>query len=316
MLENGWFGVIAIKKIISFIMPIGNPERDYDNIHSIVSDFEKIGQSELILVIDAFRTPSVDQIIKNFSGKSHVIVLHSFFGNPGAARNFGKNHATGEWISFIDSDDKIDFTNYLKMVLDGIAHGAELSMGNFGIITRDGKRDYPAAGVEYKNVLKIVARNPGIWRMSFKSSLVKEIEFPSLRMAEDQIFLARFRFWDRKIFISNLEVYTYRRNVEGQLTRNRDAISDLLHAQTIVLDQFLQESLKFTGSRVLARIAVSQILSSLRHLGFQGFIPLWKAIRKVNGIIRALRLGNRLGCMLLIEIQYRIYKIIRAKGTL
>jgi glycosyltransferase involved in cell wall biosynthesis len=292
-------------------MPIGNPERDYENIVANIAEFEKTHHSELILVIDAFAGPKANRLKRDYSVSESIIVHQGHFGSPGAARNFGKNLATGDWISFIDSDDKIDFANFFQMVSDGNSCGADLSIGNYEVVYDYGIIKKSSEVIDHGNVFRIIARNPGIWRMSFKCSVAKQIDFPNLRMAEDQIFLARFRFWDRKVSISNLEVYTYRKNVPGQLTRNQEAISDLLQAQVFVIDQFFNESSKEKGSRILARIVVNQILTSIRYLGIQAVFPLGRAIRKQRGLIRVTHLTCRLGCTLFAEILYKTHFFIR-----
>lgn len=292
-------------------MPIGNPERDYENIVANIAGFEKTHGAELILVIDAFAGPKANRLMLDYSVNESIIVHKGYFGNPGGARNFGKNLATGDWISFIDSDDKIDFTNFFQMVFDGNSCGADLCIGNYEVVSNYGISTKSSEVIDNGNVYRIIARNPGIWRMSFRGSLAKQIDFPNLRMAEDQIFLARYRFWDRKVSISNLEVYTYRKNIAGQLTRNQEAISDLLQAQVIVIDQFFNESSKDKGSRILAKIVINQFLTSMRYLGLQAVFPLGRAIRKQKGLIRVTQLTYRLGCTLLAEILHKTQIFIR-----
>lgn len=286
-------------------MPIGNPGRDFDNIVANVKEFESLDQSELILVIDAPDCPEARALSDIYSHKKNLTVLHSSCGNPGGARNLGKKHSTGEWISFIDSDDSIDFKNYYQLVVEGNLAGAELALGRYQLIK---EAEITLDSKEYLSshcVAKCIARNPGIWRMSFKRNLIEDINFPSLRMAEDQIFLARLRFWECDIWISDFLVYTYRRNIVGQLTRSQDAISDLLKAQEMTLGLLFKEPPKSVGSGILATVFINQLLTSVRHLGLRSFEPLRRTFKTESGTIRLLQIGTRLGLTMLSEVIYK-----------
>ena len=297
-------------------MPIGNPERDFDNVVANVKEFENIDRSELILVIDSPDCPEVNALSKISSENPNVIVLHSFCRNPGDARNLGKEYSTGEWVSFIDSDDSTNFKNYVQMIVEGSLAGAELILGKYRLVNETGSVINLKENFSEPCIAKSIARNPGIWRMSFKRNLVEEVDFPSLRMAEDQIFLARLRFWERNIWISEFLVYTYRRNIVGQLTRNRDAISDLLKAQEITLGLLFKERPKSVGSGILAIVVINQLLTSLKHLGLRGFWPLRKSSRKESGTIRILRISIRLGLTMLTEMAYKAKKLRKVGADL
>jgi glycosyltransferase involved in cell wall biosynthesis len=297
-------------------MPIGNPARDFDNIVASVKEFQSIDQSELILVIDSPDCPEASALSKIFSHKENVTVLHSSCGNPGGARNLGKEHSIGEWISFIDSDDSIDFKNYYQLVVEGSLAGAELTLGRYQLIKEAEVILDSKENISEHCVAKCIARNPGIWRMSFKRNLIEDIDFPNLRMAEDQIFLARLRFWERDIWISDFLVYTYRRNIVGQLTRSQDAISDLLKAQEMTLGLLFREPLKSDGSRILAIVFINQLLTSVRHLGLRSFAPLQRTFKRESGTIRLLRISARLAFTMPEEILYKSKRLRKAGANL
>ena len=92
--------------LISVIVPVYNVEKYLEAcIDSILQQtYEKI---EIILVDDG-STDSCGKICDEYASKdSRLKVLHKGNGGLSSARNAGIKVATGEWITFIDSDDYI-----------------------------------------------------------------------------------------------------------------------------------------------------------------------------------------------------------------
>jgi hypothetical protein len=55
-------------------------------------------------------------------------------------------------------------------------------------------------------------------------------------MGEDQVFLARTKFWRKNFQFSNNIFYDYYVNQKGQLTTNFEAINDLTHSLNLMID--------------------------------------------------------------------------------
>lgn len=56
-----------------------------------------------VIVIDDGSTDQTDAILNQYRGK--ITILKQECGGPGAARNLGARHASGEYLAFLDSDD-------------------------------------------------------------------------------------------------------------------------------------------------------------------------------------------------------------------
>jgi hypothetical protein len=69
--------------------------------------------------------------------------------------------------------------------------------------------------------------NPGLWRIVFKTRQAKKRPFRTFRMGEDQLFLAEYLTFNPRIHFSSKETYLYAQEVPGQLTGDKNAISDL-----------------------------------------------------------------------------------------
>lgn len=70
------------------------------------------GQSRMpdeVIVVDDGSTDSCPDILKSFSARiPQMRVIRQENGGLSAARNTGLAHATGEWLAFLDSDDRLD----------------------------------------------------------------------------------------------------------------------------------------------------------------------------------------------------------------
>ncbi|MGA2775484.1 MAG: glycosyltransferase family 2 protein [Candidatus Omnitrophota bacterium] len=92
------------KPLVSVIIPTYNRAKTiYRAIESCLCQT----YSEIeILIIDDNSSDETVHIVKNFKDSRVKYLLHSNNMGPGAARNTGLRNATGEFISFLDSDDE------------------------------------------------------------------------------------------------------------------------------------------------------------------------------------------------------------------
>ena len=92
---------------LSVIIPVHNTETALSRcVESVLgqdfSDFE-------LLLIDDGSIDGSGALCDWYAEKdSRVHVFHKAYGGASSARNEGLNHASGEWVAFIDSDDYVD----------------------------------------------------------------------------------------------------------------------------------------------------------------------------------------------------------------
>ena len=121
---------------ISIIIPIYNTEAYLPKcIDSILS--QSFTDYELLLIDDG----SIDNsgaICDNYAQQDNRIkVFHQKNGGLSSARNTGLDHAQGEWIYFVDSDDELKL-NGLQTLVDCISDDVDCVMGGYEQYDLDG----------------------------------------------------------------------------------------------------------------------------------------------------------------------------------
>ena len=109
---------------ISVIIPVYNTEKYLHRcIDSVLAQTYK--DFELLLIDDGSKDSS-GIICDEYAAKdARVRVFHKENGGVSSARNVGLDHAQGEWITFVDSDDEVK-PNWLDLFCMQISYGVEL----------------------------------------------------------------------------------------------------------------------------------------------------------------------------------------------
>lgn len=144
-------------KKISIIMPVYNTERYLKkSIDSVLKQEYK--DCELILVNDGSTDSSSS--ICDYYARTNSKVRYYETDNHGVAgaRNFGIDHADGDYIGFVDSDDVIEPDMYKKLYESISEECADISACAYDKIGIGGRILYKSK--YYKDEAKVVIENP------------------------------------------------------------------------------------------------------------------------------------------------------------
>jgi len=209
---------------LSIVVPITRMSGRMQNLRSWLTSVTQF-DVEVILVHDRQdlnTSTELEALCKTISSRK-VKVFEQNFGNPGDARNFGKNHTTGNFITFCDSDDVLHIENIMKSL--SLYSDYDVIIGTF-VVVDSGSRRLVTSSQAPKNAVNL-AMNPGLWRFIFRSEILDNLEFMKFLMGEDQLFLAETKLFSSKIKIVDSVFYDYYVNDKSQLTSDKGKVNDL-----------------------------------------------------------------------------------------
>lgn len=211
---------------ISIIVPVYNVEQYLHRcIDSIIS--QSYANWELILIDDGSpdRCP---QICDYYAEKDKRIkVIHKINGGLSEARNYGLDIATGDYITFVDSDDFIHQNMLNDMVQLAIANNADIVQCQF---IRGNDNFFPS--ISRKEKIKLFD-NHSIFSSSFqkvilcaklyKKDLWKEIRMPIGIIHEDDATTWKLYYLSKNIVVTNIPYYYYYYNPNSIMNSRKKA---------------------------------------------------------------------------------------------
>lgn len=208
-------------------MPVYNSEKYVSEaIESVCNQSYK--NWELLIVNDG----SVDlsaEIIENYAKKdTRITVFHKQNEGVSIARNYALDKISGEYVTFIDSDDVYHVDRLKKMVQVFEKHGnCDIVFSrhkeftgqlNTGEVSSTG-----AIVISDDDILKKIisdSRNHFIWNVMLKSSIAKKEKFAPIRFAEDFCYIRDCACHCRKMAVLDEVLYFYRRDNENAMTNH------------------------------------------------------------------------------------------------
>lgn len=213
---------MASEPLVSVIVPVYNVERYLEEcVSSLVA--QTYGNIEIILVDDG-STDGSDALCDRLAGTDpRIRVLHKPNGGLSDARNHGLREASGEWISFVDSDDWVSPVFIEALLRAALDNGCEISAIPFGKPFKDGVRcalvdslapvapAMPLASPCVQRLMLYQALDTGApWRLYAKAPLGED-PFPVGLYYEDLASVYRIvRRVDRVAVLDCRDLYAYR----------------------------------------------------------------------------------------------------------
>lgn len=227
--------------LISVIIPVYNVAQFLDKcLTSIINQTYK--NLEIICINDGSKDNSLDILQKYACKDTRIRVVNQENKGLGAARNVGLGIASGEFVSFIDSDDWVDTKLYelcaekIKDDVDVIAFGAKtVNLKNNKIYKGQYSSRSFKNNFSYSNVFNIF---PVAWNKIYRLDFLKKnaLVFETPKTGEDQTFFVKVVLNAKKIEILKKDLYYYIKYRNGALSNRKDSkdLSTIKNTRSVV----------------------------------------------------------------------------------
>ncbi|MCQ2523350.1 MAG: glycosyltransferase [Lachnospiraceae bacterium] len=219
---------------ISVIVPVYNTELYLKNcVDSILRQTFK--DFELILIDDGASDNSASLCKEYADADTRVKYFYQENSGASVARNHGIDVATGDFITFIDSDDWID-EDYLELLLAESERYDIVQIGNH-VFTADGQTnrgDQVNSDLEEKingkdlciRLLEGKYQSGGVpWGKLYRKELWEDIRFPAIQRFEDVAVLYKIYWKASEIHNVKTAKYCYRSQRPGSIMHSKFTLS-------------------------------------------------------------------------------------------
>lgn len=211
--------------LVSIIIPVYNVAQYLDDcLNSVIRQTYK--NLEVIIIDDGSTDDSLEKC-RSFAAKDKRLkVLHQENAGVSAARNAGLNIMTGNYVLFIDSDDRIE-QNMVESFIEILDENSKIDAVFCGYKEFDDE-----TGTIIKEVVpnqsKLVDRDKGVaeifgeystmlWNKMFRCSIIDKSDLfdVTLKIGEDELWMVDVLKKANNIMLIGTPLYYYRSRAEG-----------------------------------------------------------------------------------------------------
>lgn len=266
---------------ISFIIPVYNVEKYLNEcVDSILGQLT--GDCEIILVDDGSPDGSGAICDKYAAEDSRIKVVHQKNGGLANARNTGLDHAQGEYVAFVDSDDYLD-EHCIAEILNWMSSGGtDICFMRAMKVFPDGKQQLLDDEMNpemlkgsKKSAIKYLSERskyPGSpCTKLFRRALLEKnhLRFPDdRRVSEDLGFVLQCILNADSYDALPIDYYYYRQAREGSITNN------VTYKSFLGLRAFVEESTDFLTENEAPKSEIARYAMSF--VAYEFSIMIWQ----------------------------------------
>lgn len=235
---------------VSVIVPVYNVEKYLKRcLDSLIN--QTLSDIDIICINDGSKDSSL-QILEQYAQKdSRIVIYNQENSGLSVARNTGLEHASGEYIGFVDSDDWVDLDFYEKLYNSAKNNNADIAVADF---IREHPNKKPKrlklkeekiyTTPEDKFMICKVHREGCVWNKIYRTEFIKSInlKFVPKMYYEDRDFTIRSLYFSKKLVTTPNTYYRYFVNPKSIVNKRRNYIQDehyILVRQQVL--QFIKE---------------------------------------------------------------------------
>ena len=219
---------------ISIIVPVYNAEKYIKKcMDSLVKQSKK--ELEFIIVNDG-STDHSEKIIQSYQD-ARIKYFKNKNQGIGKTRNFGIKEATGEYITFLDSDDYLPNDAIDNLYKLAQKNKLDLVVSDYYVDNKNIKsekiKSFPITNVK-KNPNLIFDINLAPWNKLYKKELIENIKFEENLKYEDAPFVIESIIKAKRIGKLDKETYYYVVNPNSETTIRDERIFDIFKILDII----------------------------------------------------------------------------------
>ena len=273
---------------ISIIVPVYNASKYLrECLDSLVN---QTAREIEIIAVDDNSTDNSLEILEEYQSRYPKIirVIHNE-KNLGAAasRNKAMKLATGEYIGFVDSDDRVSDNMYqsmydaLKETNSTIARSNRVIVyGNFDVSFLGRKANMDSQVIRPKEDISYLSREiPCVTNKLFDRNLIEGREFPEGLKWEDYPFSIPVLYRASSVVVVPEARYIYNMNLLGTTvtdTHKIPKVLDIFEGSDRIIKEITSEDRRPEVVQELNYVAISNCLQRTRDILYSGNIPLEK----------------------------------------
>lgn len=278
----------------SVIVPVYNGEKHIEGcLHSLLAQTDP--ELELLVIDDGSEDATLSLCRRIAAGDSRVRLFHQENAGVSAARNYGLREAKGDYVTFVDADDRLP-PGAVEMLRKAAENGADFVIGSHSCFRGRWERRVTHTPEEPPDVLASL-----MCGKLYRRSLIEEngIRFrEGLPYGEDTVFNLHYYKCARKVTV--LEEVVYRCRMGGMASSLRhypdrdkialalvDAYGQFFGGAGKIPERILRRELTETCLHYLvhespreARKRLDGMLAVLPPCGFSGGEEVVKTVRR------------------------------------
>ena len=207
-----------MEKLVSVIIPIYNTEKYLRKcLESVVNQTYK--NIEIICVIDGSPDKSITICQEYKSKDPRIKIINKINGGLSSARNEGLKNCNGSYITFLDSDDYLEYNAIEHMVITIINYNIDIVCIDKYDVDENYNVLYESNNKKSINILNTDdflkglcdrSINCAVWGKLFKKELFDNLIFNESRLNEDFLLLSEMLIAKKKkIIIDSYKGYYY-----------------------------------------------------------------------------------------------------------
>lgn len=212
-----------MEPLISVIIPVYNVEKYLNKC--ITSVVEQTYKNLEIIIVDDGSTDQSPEICDEWKKRdSRIQVVHSSNGGAGKARNTALDMATGDYVTFVDSDDYIAPQMY-QVLLEQFYDGIGIVECNYSMVYDDSEEfkeerkiykihTYSAVEAMHENINDHIFRQL-IWNKMYRKDVIKGIYFPTGKKIDDEFWTYQAIGNASKLIYMDQKLYAYRQQEQS-----------------------------------------------------------------------------------------------------